>query len=63
MPDTKIRLNLVDTFSHCTDSRTLTVDAKKLAQIKTLHLNQVPCPEFTNNINFSWLIEEIEFLN
>ena len=58
----KIRLNLVDSFSGCTDSRERTVTEKQLAKIEQLAINQVVCSEFSkkDQIRYDWIIEEIE---
>lgn len=60
----KVKLNMRDTFSKCVQSVEKEVNEKQLAQIEQLQINEVPISIFdkTAQINFTWIIEEIEIL-
>lgn len=58
----KIRLNMTDTFSHCTDSRELSVTPERLERLKQYQSKGTIGREHTNNITYNWRLDKIELL-
>lgn len=59
---TKVRVNMHDAFSGCTDSRELSVPSDKLKVLEYAQAHEQVIPEFSNNIRYEWIIDEVEIL-
>ena len=60
---TTIRVNMHDTFSKCTNSITKEVTDETLKKLEYAMVTGAVAHRFENNINWSWVIDEIEILN
>ena len=59
---TKIRVNMHDTFSKCIHSITKEVDDEVLKKLEYAMVTGQVAHRFENNINWHWVIDEIEIL-
>lgn len=58
----EIRVNLSDTFSGASRSVEKEVTKEQWARLETIQMNQTVIEEFSDNIRWEWVIEEIEIL-
>jgi hypothetical protein len=54
-----LQLKLKDSFSGCTDIKSITVDPLKEAILKTIMENNQVIKTHENNITFNWIIIDI----
>ena len=60
--DHKIRINMHDDFSKRTASIEKIVSDEKLKRLEHIQINGIVIEQFENDINYNWIIDEIELL-